>query len=733
MASSVSDSERRSEIAERTRSGLEEDLEDLRASLGADLREFERLVESTIESPPEWTGLTPTQLRAPFEFRRERLEEEAWIGPRLVAILAGRVEVFVTDWLPAPGEADGEGFAAGEVDRLEKETRRLVERFETIEPQLAAAAEDGHVILDELWETTLARLDEYREGEIDALEDLVDEGSLDTGPDARQERAHLWDEQRRKAERLRERWEALHDLIDEGTDYAIEGVADLRGMVRRACEGLEGAYPCVAEAGLVGGIVDGSEASAQEAPTQPAVEADAGGEGAGGDGESAEKIEPGSDRDDGETEKSGGEGEKAEEGDEAEEAGEAAEPREETPSAPVDEERAGSELEQDMETVRADGGEEASSDTVDQWLRKDSSGGRTAEPEESGKEVSGRSDEAATRPMITSAGEVRAGVEDSSELLAPEAGPREAQEFEESSFGGESIEESNGPDEQPRTEGSEPAADATAAEPAEPGGADDRNEVRTDGENSSFAGEGEGDPAVEPTLPAEEASEPADTSGPPERSNSQADASSPDDEEMPEAMAVGCLRIQTEWQPVAFRALFAALGPPVGFLVGIVGLALMHLVGLVSVNPVTGWSWTEPAVAVAFVWCVCAPMLLRWYPRWSGWRFQFVHETDVREDAALSLEREGFYLDEIAFPWESIQHFRLRRWEAADEEMVGWLLVVEPAYQEALELIAPAPDRRRWEEGDGAVLEPPTEAWQVEPEVLDRMTAFLERSSSRFP
>jgi hypothetical protein len=808
VASSISDRERRTDIAERAREGLEEDLEDMRSALRADLREYERLVRSNVQSPPEWTGLTAEQLRAPFEFRREHFEEPAWIGPRLVAILAGRVERFVADWLPADREAGDAGFDTDEVEAIEQEAAELAGRFERLQPKLKEAGEDGHVILDELWETTLARLDRDREDDIDALEDLVGEGALDTGPDARQERANLWEEQREKADRLRERWEALHDLIDDGVDYAVRGLQDLRAMVRRACEGLEGAYPAVTRREVVERVFESPSDVAVESGAERTGEPDdVGGEepaevesegGVSGASDAAMESGAGGDAVDGEDEPADQQTAAAGSDSSDESARESApddstddEPevhvglREEVVSS--EEPAGGADTVTDEGTgdgedgpPESEGDEDenpASSDTVDQWLRTDAPSDQTGASDEtadspeveesqaddseeaspaeidSAPEASEDAGQGApTEPMITSAGQVRAGDEDSSEeMLAPEGatrhdGPKESEEPSDTDFALESSEESTGEGgEEPESETGGSSSKASSAEASvsestvgstEPPGTASGAESAEVSEVDSGA-VGGGDLPPDPTggmdpveVPEVEADEPPAVDEP----EPAAEADRPEDGDLPDPLEVGCIRVRTEWTTVPWKSVLAALGPPVGFLVGLVAVCLLHLAGVGGVaNPVAAWSWTEPSVAVAFVWCICAPMLLQWYPRWAGWKFQFVHEAEVRDDATLEMEEDGFHLDRIAFKWEAIQHFRIRRWEAPDDEMIGWLLVVEPNYHDAIELIAPEHDRRRWEEAEGAILEPPTDAWQIEAEALDRMTGFLERTQSELP
>ena len=707
MGSSVSDSERRTDIAERTRRGLEEDLEDLRGSLLEDLEEFERNVRTLSAEPPEWTGLQATQLRAPFELRHGELAETAWIGPRVVAVLAGEVEQFVLGWLPPVGEREGRQFEPGELDALIEEGRELLGLLIDVDERAEEAADQGHVVLDELWETALARLDERRESDIGALHDLVGEGALDTGPDAQKERANLWEEQRKKADDLRPRWEGLHEMLDGGANYTADGLDELRAMMRRACDGLQGAYPAVADRGVTDAIFDGTAGRDYEAPAIEEEEADA----------SDEEIPP--------TDIPAEEPAEEDEEPAPSDGGEISE------TQPSDETTAAADSSLESGLRKSGGGEPA--------VRETAPAKRTPETDESGES----GEERPTEPMITSAGELRdEGLADSSPLLesSDPYDPEDVHERETTlsleSSAAATDEAARPPDEESEPEREEPSEGAEA-----PDVADDSSEIEADdsGEiEADDSGEVESDAAIDvDEAEADAESEDAEAASravdggmiggvtPDEPEEAAADTS-----DLPDPIDARCIRIRTEWEPVDLLSVLAALGPPVGFLIGLVAVGLLHLGEVAwAPNPVEQWAWTKPAVAVALVWCVCAPLLLRWYPRWAGWRFQFVHEAEIRDDTTLELDRDGFCIDRISFKWEAIDHHRIRRWEAPDDDLVGWLLVVEPTYHDALTVIAPEHHRSRWEQGDGRVLEPPSDAWQIDAEAFDRMTAFLERLS----
>ena len=617
--------------------GIEEDLEDLRSELVDDLQEYEGRIRDASGEPPDWTGLSGSHLRAPFDVTDEGLPEAGRIGPRLVAVVAGRVESFVLEWLPPVGESEELEFDRETLDRFENDLDEFLTSLVGIERIIEQAAPRAHTLLDELWEYALASLDERRETDIGALEDLVHEGALDTGPDARAERANLWEEQRQKADRLRDRWEALHELVDEGHDYAVEGLEELESMVERACQGLEGAYPELAEKTIIERCfeaADEARESAEGSNTEPLYEAA---------GEASEESGDTNDED-----------------------------------ADVAEEDSGETDVGQRDTAPA-------SESYDQWLRKSSEVEEVEEVEQETVEL----DEGPTS-------------DDESDVAAAQTAP---------------------------ADGMAPTRpvdiDASAADPGEMPTAPMIDEKSESEELEELPEESE-----ESSGEHEESSEVSEEGGRADDVGDSGERPTESDapERVPEPVTAQCIRIRTDWAPVSGAELAAALGPPVGFLLFIVGVSVAHLAGVeAAFNPIATWPWATAAVAVAVAWCFVAPLLLQWRPTWSGWHFQFIREAEIRDDTELVIDPERFAIDRISFRWDAVKRHRIKRWESEHDEMIGWLLVVEPAYHEAIRVIAPEYNDNSWKKSAKPVVEPPSDAWQIEPSAFERLEQFLER------
>jgi hypothetical protein len=159
----------------------------------------------------------------------------------VVAFAAGRVEQAL------------ESFASLEVEGLEASRQVLLDELADLEGQARACALDADAFLGDTLDTILTQLQERRESDEYALRELVTTGDVDRGSDAREEIAGLWEEQRRRARKLRQIWEPLEALVFEGVDLTVTGIAELRAMVHRAVEGLGGA-PVEDSSGVPGGL-----------------------------------------------------------------------------------------------------------------------------------------------------------------------------------------------------------------------------------------------------------------------------------------------------------------------------------------------------------------------------------------------------------------------------------------------------------------------------------------------
>lgn len=233
------DQSRRDDIVRRTLQGLEEDLDDLREELGRQFEDYEGRLEAITAELPDWLELEPGALRAVFGFSYG--EEGLRLGPRVVAFAAGRVEQAL------------ESFASLEVEGLEASRQVLLDELADLEGQARACALDADAFLGDTLDTILTQLQERRESDEYALRELVTTGDVDRGSDAREEIAGLWEEQRRRARKLRQIWEPLEALVFEGVDLTVTGIAELRAMVHRAVEGLGGA-PVEDSSGVPGGL-----------------------------------------------------------------------------------------------------------------------------------------------------------------------------------------------------------------------------------------------------------------------------------------------------------------------------------------------------------------------------------------------------------------------------------------------------------------------------------------------
>lgn len=657
MSSNVTNSERRAEIARRTREGLDEDFQDMGAELADDLEEFERQIRRAAARAPDWISVDPSGVLELFRVEDETLPEDGFLGPRMVAIAAGVSEEFVGKWLPSEPDEEPVEFDEEAREEFERDLREVFAFLDDIERRTRLQAERAHVVLEEWMETNLAYLDELRENDIEALKELVGEGALETGPDARAERAQLWDEQRKRADELAEIWDALHDLVDAGVEETREGLEELEALVGRGCQGLAGSAPALEESGIVREIIQGraDETSSAGAPGEISGERDSRSRGPV-ESEPSEEI--------GAEESDGADGEDSQPESASASAGRGA--YSETEPLGLDGEA--------PESSR-NGGEEPVSETG-------------AEEEESSAEEEGASP-GPTAPMITS----------------PEEDPRDAEDEPSDSSDAPSDEESG--ESKPESGGDEEVGRSERDGMSEEGIPEDESEPASDGAERDEFEPDEGD--EERMAPRK------DVEGEPDL----------------EPYSGHCLRIHADWRVVETAAILAALGPPVGFLVTIVGVGIAHFAGVESaVNPVANWNWVEPAVGVALAWCLLAPLLLGWRPRWSGWSFSFVHRTDVREEASLELDGEGLTIGKVSFRWDAVGVADRKRWLTADEEMAGWLFEIDADYSAPIRLIAPAHDREMWEHSAAPLVDAPADAWQVEPVVIERLRAFFKGRST---
>lgn len=665
MSSNVTNSERRVEIARRTREGLDEDFQDMGVELADDLEGFERRIRRAAARAPDWISVDPSGVVDLFKVEDDELPEAGFLGPRMVAIAAGVSEEFVGKWLPSEPDEEPMEFDDQTREEFERDLREVFAFLDDIERRTRLQAERAHVVLEEWMETNLAYLDELRENDIEALKELVGEGALETGPDARAERAQLWDEQRKRADELAEIWDVLHALVDEGFEETRDGLEEVEALVGRACQGLAGSAPDLEESGIVREVMQGRAEGTSSA---------------GASGESSGSRDSRS-RAPAESELSEGSGAKEVDGDDGDESQPESASASAGRGAYSETEPLG--LEGEAPEANREGSAESGSEDGARDEDFEAGAEKGEEPTEEGGPAPGP-----TAPMITSPGE------DTGEDDDEQADTSDASREEES---GDSEDESERDEEVDRDDSDGVVENVSEDEPEQGFDEDERGDS-------------------EPVGTDEE------SVGPRETARREPDV---------QPYSGRCLRIHADWRVVETAAILAALGPPVGFLVAIVGVGIAHFVGLESaVNPVASWNWVEPAVGVALAWCLLAPLLLGWRPRWTGWSFTFVHRTDVREEVSLELDGEGLTIGKVSIRWDAVGAFDRKRWMTADEEMAGWLFEIDADYSAPIKLIAPAGDRDEWEHSAAPLVDAPTDAWQVEPVVLERLRAYFRGRST---
>lgn len=240
---SRADDERLRDILERTYMGVGEDLDEMRDELVEQFQQFESQFDELGDEMPDWLDLPDGALRDAFELPESSPAGDSLIGPRTVAVAAGDIESFVSEWLDGGDEMpvwnrrnDPEAISC-----LHDELRELEDELGAIERAVDELADEGPFQLEQTLESVVFELESQRETDVEALESLIQSGDLDAGRDAREEIAELWEEQRRRVDRLRDLWDEVLNLHHRGTRKTLEGLSELRELLSRILEGLIGA------------------------------------------------------------------------------------------------------------------------------------------------------------------------------------------------------------------------------------------------------------------------------------------------------------------------------------------------------------------------------------------------------------------------------------------------------------------------------------------------------------
>ena len=237
------------DILRRTLEGLEGDFEELRQELLTDLENHDDELRFYVDSLPEWLALPMAPIKALLKFPPESKLRGAALGPHAVAMVAGEIELFVKEWLGAHGEIEKHPF---EIDpalpaKFHEAYKATRDNLEMVEAEASATALAAHASLNHIRDDILAELEEEREQDTEALQELISMGDLDRTQDRRQEIARLWEDQRERASEFLERWSKLDAFVDVGLERTVSGLEELVFLLENMHQGMLGGYPTLAQ------------------------------------------------------------------------------------------------------------------------------------------------------------------------------------------------------------------------------------------------------------------------------------------------------------------------------------------------------------------------------------------------------------------------------------------------------------------------------------------------------
>ncbi len=241
-ASQLPDRRRRREILRRTRMGLHEDLDDLRDELNSDYQRFHRQFTTCHKDLPDWLDIPASELKAPFCLDDPPALQDCLVGPHAVASIATEFESLLHTWLGEEGTDtiplwDGDNSDDGLADELSSFETMLLRADDEVQQR----TEDGPEGLEQILESIVFELEDRRETDVEALESLIQDGSIDAGRNARREIAELWEEQRRRVDHLQSIWDDLLNLHHRGVSSTLDGLDEFRQFLHRLVDGLVGA------------------------------------------------------------------------------------------------------------------------------------------------------------------------------------------------------------------------------------------------------------------------------------------------------------------------------------------------------------------------------------------------------------------------------------------------------------------------------------------------------------
>lgn len=657
--------------------GLEEDIEDLRDELIDELSAFEGRIGRLEGRLPRWLELPPGSIKSVFRFADDTVEPNALLGPRAVAMGAGRVERFVYDWLGADGEATNVRFDDAEAEALAAAHAGLHDYLDALREDTRRTHEAADKTLNEWLDGVLSQLDMHRETDLDAIEQLVHEGEIGRGHSARQEMADLWEEQRLKADELRNAWRPIEEHLEHGLDVTLEGIRELEQLAKRARDGLIGANPDLAEHLDPG-------AGATEEDDRAASNSD--------DNDSEEQVDE-VDVSPSVTEPIAAGG-TDQGGVDATDAG--------PPTQPQVDEASDTQLD-------GDGAGEAVLPSGEDALRVDE-------------------DVSDTVPDVGSS----AGIVPPDEPQQPELGSLESSSVNDYSEPGADQASATHPG--PMARSAETAASEAPPALDEADEADEQTPHVTEPGRPGPDDAGATEPAIAGTTPT-----PAESANPTDSASGEPDAPQPEAIARHTAVAPSdpaedadakdplnrvrgqCFRISEGYQPVGWLEVFFAAIVPVGFMTTIGLIAALHITGSGGFDPFARWSWMPAALVVAAAWTILVPAALRWRPKWLGWQPRILRSDDVRDERDIEVGEDGISLGEHTWRWGQLRDSELFRWDSPPDEMQGWLVTLDTPRQGELEFASPEPDRESWKRSTRELVDAPYEAWQVDQRVFGEL------------
>jgi hypothetical protein len=661
LAETTPDGARRASILRLTLDGLEADLDDLRDELIDALESFEGELRDATETLPDWLAVEPAALRELFQLPADGERPASVLGPRTVALAAAGVEQFVQDWLSDPADTlSTDEAAAYESDFTSRHA--VIDRYETFSRHTASDA--GKTLADWL-DGILTELEDTRERDEAALRQLVSEGAIGKGRDARAEIAQLWEEQRARAAEVKEQWARLERLTFRGLELTIEGLAELRDFLERADAGVRGAYDALEEysepaADAEDSVIDepggGTLAGLQHERADDAI-----------DTARRETIEI--DRDAGIDEASNTFLRVAPAGSSSDGPDEPDEPDEPAASQDVDE---------SYESATDDAIDEVGDTLVDDI-------GATAPIEQN--ELDALHDAAEAAAEVETVEMDRAPHDD--ELLDEDSAPGNDDEAEDAP----TTTEDDG--REVVYDGASDMADTdTDTTDAEP----DSHDVTETAEDVVDDDPEDGVVQDEPRQ------------GSPVRDTDR------------EPVMAEAFRILDDWARVRAVEVVVVLGPPIlAFATLVVMTASARAGG--GADPIRDTPWGLIVFAGAVVWMFLAPVIAHWHYRFDGILPRFVRRAEIVEQADVEIDHAGIRIGELGLPWRGTS-IETGRWESAPDHTFGWYVALERGPRRIV-LAAAERNFSAWERSELPIDDDIDHAaWQVDARIVQAVEDF---------